>query len=300
LNYMKTKLLMKKQMILALFCAMHMPLSLSALQPTRTILLYPDGAPDSNGFAPSDEYVEDGPKIFRTSEPRIDLYCAENPQGMLLVCPGGAYLFTSVGNEGVNVAEFFVPRGYTIAVLKYRLPNGHENIPLEDACRAMEILRDSTEAWKLPSARIGVMGFSAGGHLASSLLTKFTGPKVRPDYGILVYPVISMDSTLTHHRSCQELLGKNPSDEQRRLWSTDLQVTADTPPCLIVGCQDDASVKIENSIRFYQALTAAHVTASLVIVPVGKHGWGFKRQFPQRELIDQAMIDFLDRMANKR
>jgi acetyl esterase/lipase len=283
-----------KRIILALACAVLMPLSLMALSPTRTIMLYPDGAPDSNGYAPSDEYVKDGPKIFQTSEPRIDLYCAEQPKGLLLICPGGAYLFTSVGNEGKNVAEFFVPRGYTIAVLKYRLPNGHTNIPLEDACRAMEILRDSAEAWQLPSTRIGVMGFSAGGHLASSLLTKYTNPKVRPDYGILVYPVISMDSTLTHQTSCEELLGKNPSDEQRRLWSTDLQVTADTPPCLIVGCQDDTSVKIENSIRFYQALTAAHVPASLVIVPVGRHGWGFERHFPQRELIDQAILNFLE------
>lgn len=269
-----------------------MPLQLFALRPTRTVLLYPDGAPDSNGYTPADEYTENETMIFRTSVPRIDLYCADQPKGMLLVCPGGAYIFTSVGNEGVNVAEFFVPRGYSIAVLKYRMPNGHERIPLEDACRAMELLRDSAEAWQLP-ANIGVMGFSAGGHLAATLLTKYSSARSRPDYGILVYPVISMDSSLTHDESCRQLLGDHPTDAQRLLWSADRQVTANTPPCLIVGCQDDDVVQIRNSLLFHQALTAANVPASLVIVPQGGHGWGFLRHFPDRELIDQAILSFL-------
>jgi len=270
-----------------------LPLGLFALRPTCTIPLYPYGAPDSNGYTAADEYVEQGTMIFRTSEPRIDLYRAPQPKGIILVCPGGAYIFTSTGNEGVNVAEFFVPRGYTIAVLKYRMPNGHENIPLEDACRAMSILRDSLDTWQLPASQIGVMGFSAGGHLAASLLTKYTDSRTRPDYGILIYPVISMDSNLTHSESCRQLLGDNPSDSRRILWSADRQVTTDTPPCLIVGCQDDETVKIENSIRFYQALTAANVPATLVIVPEGGHGWGFLRHFPHRELIEQAILSFL-------
>ena len=277
-----------------LFVIALLPIQLFALRATCSVPLYPEGVPDSNGLMPEDEYMGNGGGIYKTSVPRLDLYRAENAKGTILVCPGGAYLFTSVGNEGVNVAEYFVPRGYNIAVLKYRMPNGHENIPLEDACRAMEIVRDSVAAWQPASLKIGVMGFSAGGHLASSLLTKYSSRKARPDYGILVYPVISMDSTLTHQRSCQELLGESPTDEQRRKWSTDLQVTSDTPPCLIVGCQDDQTVQIENSIRFYQALTAAHVPSSLVILPTGGHGWGFLRHFPQRELIEQAILAFLE------
>ena len=264
-----------------------------AMQPTAIIPLYPDGAPDSNGYQPADEYVNKNGGIFQTSEPRMDLYRAEQPKATILVCPGGGYLFTSVGNEGLKVAEYFVPRGYNIAVLKYRLPNGHENIPLEDACRAMEMLRDSIAAWNLPSSQIAVMGFSAGGHLAASLLTKYNSPKARPDYGILVYPVISMDSTITHSGSCERLLGKHPTDQQRLLWSAEKQVHADMPPCLIVACQDDPTVKIENSLRFYQALTDAHVTASITMVPVGKHGWGFSRTFPQRELIERSILEFL-------
>ncbi|MBR1878620.1 MAG: alpha/beta hydrolase fold domain-containing protein [Paludibacteraceae bacterium] len=264
-----------------------------ALQPAMTIPLYPSGAPDSNGYLPADEYVGKNGGIYQTSEPRIDFYRAEHPKATLLVCPGGGYRYTSVGNEGIRVAEFFVPRGYNIAVLKYRLPNGHEHIPLEDASRAMELLRDSIEAWHLPSAQLGVMGFSAGGHLAASLLTKYPSPEARPDYGILVYPVISMDSTITHQGSCRQLLGEHPADEQRLLWSAEKQVTAHTPPCLIVACQDDPTVQVENSIRFYQSLTAAHVPASMMFVPVGKHGWGFSRSFPQRELIERGMLSFL-------
>ena len=266
-----------------------------ALQPTCTIPLYPDGAPDSNGYVPEDEFVKEGTKIFRTSVPRIDLYLADTPKATILICPGGGYTFTSTGNEGIDVANYFVPRGYNIAVLKYRLPNGHEYIPLEDACRAMEILRDSISTWRLPSQKIAVMGFSAGGHLAASMLTRYTGRKSRPDCGVLVYPVISMDSTITHKGSCKQLLGSQPTDEQRLLWSAEKQVTTDTPPCLLVACQDDPTVKIENSIRFYQALTAANVPASLVLVPVGKHGWGYSRQFVDRELIDLAILSFLEK-----
>lgn len=265
-----------------------------AIQPTCVVPLYPNGLPDSNGYAPEDEHVDAYGGIFKTSNPRMDIYLPAHARGTILVCPGGAYIFTSTGNEGINVAEYFVPRGYAIAVLKYRMPNGHEAIPLEDACRAMEIIRDSASAWHLPP-EVGVMGFSAGGHLAASLLTMYNSPKARPDYGILVYPVISMDAAITHLETCEELLGKHPTAAQRTHWSTEKQVNAQTPPCLIVACQDDSVVPIENSLRFYQALTAAHVPASIVIVPIGDHGWGFLRQFPQRELIDRAILDFLNR-----
>ena len=138
------------------------------------------------------------------------------------------------------------------------------------------------------------MGFSAGGHLASSLLTKYRSAKARPDFGILVYPVISMDSTITHRGSCKHLLGAQPSNEQRHNWSTDKQVTPNTPPCMVVACQDDPTVKVVNSILFYEALTANGVPSHLIIVPVGKHGWGFSRQFPDRERIEQAILSFLN------
>ena len=280
----------------SLICFVFVLLSLSlyALTPAQTIELYPDGAPDSNGYTASDEYVKSETKIYQIADPRLDIYLPDKaPKGIILSIPGGGYSFVSSGNEGIKVADFFVPRGYIVAVLKYRLPNGHENIPLHDALQAMRILRDSAAVWHTPDAAVGVMGFSAGGHLAASLLTHYTDSITRPDYGVLVYPVISMDSTLTHRGSCRQLLGENPTNEQRNYWSCDKHVTSDTPPCLIVGCQDDPTVQITNSIRFYEALTAHNVPSSLLIVPYGKHGWGFSRQFPDRDRIDQAILSFV-------
>lgn len=266
-------------------------------QPTRIVPLYPNGVPDSNGLNPEDEYVEESYKFFATSEPRIDLYLPEGvdaPVPALLICPGGGYLFTSTGNEGVAVASFFVPRGYAVAVLKYRLPNGHEYIPLNDALQAMRMLRDSADVWHLQRQHIGVMGFSAGGHLASSLLTHFADSTTRPDYGVLIYPVITMDPKRTHRGSFERLMGPKPTKQQIRRWSSEKNVTADTPPCLIVACQDDKTVQVCNSVMFFDALTAQHVPASLLIVPTGGHGWGFSNPIPDRPLIEQTILSFVE------
>ena len=267
-----------------------------ALTPTYTLPLYPNGVPDSNGYKPEDEYIKEGTKIFRTAVPRLEVYlpnAADAATPAVLVCPGGGYQFTSTGNEGIDVANYFVPRGYAIAVLKYRMPNGHERIPLSDALQAMRLLRDSAAVWHIREQHIGVMGFSAGGHLAATLLTKYADAKTRPDYGVLVYPVITMDETLTHRGSCRSLLGEKPTSEQRLNWSAERNVTSDTPPCIIVVCQDDPTVKVDNSLLFYKALTNQHVPATLIVVPEGKHGWGYQRQFRDREIIDQAILSFV-------
>lgn len=281
--------------IFALFAVLTLWSMAFAIAPSLTLSLYPDGAPDSNGYTAADEYVKNGDRIYKIAEPRLDVYLPANtdPSGILLSIPGGGYSFVSSGNEGIKVAEFFVPQGYIVAVLKYRLPNQHEQIPLHDALQAMRILRDSAEAWNAPDAAIGVMGFSAGGHLAASLLTHYSDSITRPDFGILVYPVISMDSTLTHKGSCLQLLGEHPTEQQRSYWSAEKQVTPQTPPCLIVACQDDPTVQVANSILFYEALTANDVSSSLLLVPFGKHGWGFSRQFQDRDHVDRLVSAFI-------
>lgn len=286
----------KHSSLLIAFMLLWVAVATFAATPKYTIRLYENNQPQyQNGFTAEDEWVERKDRMYKISDPRLDIYLPEGgkAKGILLSIPGGGYRFVSSGNEGVNVADFFVPRGYAVAVLKYRLPNKHENVPLEDALQAMRILRDSVTQWAVEKAKVGIMGFSAGGHLAASLLTHYTDTKTRPDFGVLVYPVISMDDEITHKGSCLNLLGDNPTPEQRHYWSAEKQVTADTPPCLIVTCQDDPTVQIANSMRFYEALTAHKVPSSLVIVPVGKHGWGFSRQFPDREIIDQAIISFM-------
>lgn len=283
----------------ALVCICVASVQAYALQPTKTVYLYPEGAKESNGYTAQDEYyVPERGALYRTSEPRIDIYMPthnKSKEGVtaLLSCPGGGYSYTSIVNEGLNVAKYFVPRGYAVVVLKYRLPNGHENIPLSDAIRAMEILRDSATVWGLNPQKIGVIGFSAGGHLAASLVTKYTSAKSRPDFGLLVYPVISFDKNVYHGGSCRQLLGEKPTAEQIENWSLDKQVTETTPPCWLVACQDDPTVPVENSIRFYQALTAKKVPATMLLVPTGGHGWGFTRYFPMREVMEQSMISFI-------
>lgn len=261
-----------KKLSFLLLCALSASF-MWAIEPTRTIRLYPS-----------------------QETPQIDLYMPSNRYKdvpVLLSIPGGGYGFVSVGNEGVAVASYFCPRGIAIAVLKYRLPNGHENIPLSDACRAMEILRDSASVWNLQGDKIGVMGFSAGGHLAASLCTKYTSDKARPDYGVLVYPVISADPTIWHEGSFANLLGKKPTKKQYQAWSIDKQVTPKTPPCLLVACEDDKTVPVENSIRMYQALRDHQVETEMVLVPQGGHGWGFDKQIPKRDLVDAAITQFI-------
>ncbi|MDD4589863.1 MAG: alpha/beta hydrolase [Parabacteroides sp.] len=265
-----------------------------ALEPFTTVHLYPDGVPDSNGYT-EQEYTDDLGRIFFTTDARFDLYVPEGKENIpvLLCFPGGAYRLTSAYGEGKTVAEYLVTRGYAVAVLKYRFPNTHTEVPIHDAIRAMEILRDNAETWHLNPHKIGAMGFSAGGHLCSSLLTKYTSEKSRPDFGVLFYPVISMNPAITHQMTHDLLLGENPTHEMEDLWSTDKCVTKDTPPCLIFACQDDNTVAVENSILFYQALTRNHVTAGMILMPTGKHGWGFNYQFDGREVVEHALMQFL-------
>lgn len=268
--------------------------ALFAVNPNYTIFLYPDGnKPNDNGYVAADE-EEKNKRLYKTSEPRMDIYLPkEKANAIILACPGGGYVFTSIPNEGEAVANYFTPRNIAVAVLKYRMPNQKQDIPLSDAVKAMEILRDSAQIWGVPTNHIGVIGFSAGGHLAATLVTKYYDQKSRPDFGILVYPVISMDATITHKGSCKQLLGENPSQQLRDAWSAEKCVNENTPPCFIVHCQDDPTVMVENAIRMFQALTLHHVKAELLLLPTGVHGWGFSKQIPQKEVFEAAMNQFI-------
>ena len=268
--------------------------ALFAVNPNYTIFLYPDGnKPNDNGYVAADE-EEKNKRLYKTSEPRMDIYLPkEKANAIILACPGGGYVFTSIPNEGEAVANYFTPRNIAVAVLKYRMPNQKQDVPLSDAVKAMEILRDSAQIWGVPTNHIGVIGFSAGGHLAATLVTKYCDQKSRPDFGILVYPVISMDATITHQGSCKQLLGENPSQQLRDAWSAEKCVNENTPPCFIVHCQDDPTVMVENAIRMFQALTLHHVKAELLLLPTGVHGWGFSKQIPQKEVFEAAMNQFI-------
>ena len=264
--------------------------------PVYTLNLYDQLPEESNGYKRADEITGSNGCIYKISEPRMDVYLPSNiekPLGLLLVVPGGAYEYVTADGEGAKVADFLVPKGFAVSILKYRMPIGHENVPLSDALQAMRILRKYRAIWQIPEVPIGVMGFSAGGHLAASLLTHFTDSVTRPDYGILIYPVISMDPSLTHLGSCQNLLGPNPTDEQRLKWSCDKQVTPNTPPCLIVSSEDDRVVPIQNTLNFNKALKDNGVPSSCLIVATGGHGWGFSGYLEERDRVSETILSFL-------
>ena len=205
----------------------------------------------------------------------------------IIVCPGGGYARLASGHEGNEVAEAFNKIGVTVFVLKYRLPfdscmTNKEIVPLQDLQQTIKLVRDRAAGFDINPSMLGVIGFSAGGHLVSTGITKFSesyientsNTSLRPDFAILGYPVISMDSAICHKGSRDNLLGKKAAAAKLNLFSSDMQVTAQTPPTFLVHASDDKSVPVENSIRFYQALIKNKVNAELHIYQNGGHGFG--------------------------
>lgn len=241
--------------------------------------LWPDGAPGALGSEPTD---------IPTLTVTFPEAGAANG-GAVVICPGGGYGHLAMNHEGHAVAKWFNSIGYTAAVLAYRLPSkGYPHpAPMQDVQHAIQTLRSKSQEWNLDPEKVGVFGSSAGGHLASTAATHYlvadpdaTDPvqrvSSRPDFLVMLYPVISMDLDITHRGSRQNLLGKTPSEELLELMSNEKQVTAETPPTFIIHADDDKGVKAENSIRFYLALREAEVPAELHIFKKGGHGFGIK------------------------
>jgi acetyl esterase/lipase len=204
----------------------------------------------------------------------------------VIICPGGGYSALCITYEGEEIAQKLNKLGVAAFVLKYRLPNKRTCInpsiaPLQDAQRAIQLIRENAVNWGIDPDKIGIMGFSAGGHLASTAGTHFNkilipnskSTSVRPDFMVLVYPVISMEPGLTHAGSRENLLGDTASKDQLDLFSNEKQVTAQTPPTFLVHAGDDDLVPVENSLRFYEALKAHNVSVDMHIFSVGKHGF---------------------------
>jgi acetyl esterase/lipase len=207
----------------------------------------------------------------------------------VVICPGGGYWIVAAGHEGYDVAKEFASVGVAAFVLKYRLPDSRiqlnpEIVPLQDAQRAIQLVRERAKEWNINPQRVGIMGFSAGGHLASTVGTKFNQPVIenkatvnlRPDFMILIYPVISSDTLITHKGSFEKLLGKDASSEKLLFYSNEKQVTAQTPPTFLVHASDDDGVSALNSIVFYEALLKNKVPAELHLYQNGGHGFGMK------------------------
>jgi len=253
--------------------------------------LYKNGVPNSVKTDVQERtiYVDGTRRIYDVILPTLTKYTPTAPNGMsVIICPGGSYTRLSIDNEGVFVAKALNEKGITAFVLKYRLPNDTIMIdkslgPLQDAQQAIRLIRQNAKAWGLKKNKIGIMGFSAGGHVASSAATHFNfiadstekdTTSVRPDFVMLIYPVISFTDSIGHKGSRTNLIGKKPSEEKKEFFSNELQVTKDCPPVFIVHAGDDNTVPVENSIRFYMACIKNRVPAEMHLYPKGGHGFG--------------------------
>ncbi|MFZ4547935.1 MAG: alpha/beta hydrolase [Bacteroidales bacterium] len=246
----------------------------------KEIKLYPNGAKETNGIMVSEMY-RDSTFLMNISESRIYAFLPEKVKSngtAVLICPGGGYGGVSFIYEGSDIAKWFNSMGVSAFVLYYRMPNGHSKIPLSDAQTALEIIHKRANEWGINPEKIGIMGFSAGGHIASTVGTHFKTAEQRPAFMILGYPVISMKKEITHAGSRNNLVGENPSEEEVNFYSNELHVTRKTPPTFIVYAKDDKLVPVENSIRFYNALKANNIEVRLDTFAVGGHGFGMKKR----------------------
>jgi acetyl esterase/lipase len=249
-------------------------------------------------------------RIYTVIQPTITAFFPKKHSTgrSVIICPGGSYLRLSIDNEGVMVAKALNKLGITAFVLKYRLPIDTIMIdktisPLQDAQQAIRLVRKNAVKWKLKPDQIGIMGFSAGGHLAATATTHFNfiadklnkdTTSVRPDFSILIYPVISFNDSIAHIGSRDRLIGKVPSKETIDFFSNELQVNKSCPPVFIIHAGDDAAVKVENSIRFYQACIKNKVPVEMHLYPAGGHGFGL-----ENKTTDDNWIDRLKNWLNK-
>lgn len=228
---------------------------------------------------------------FDTPKMRVFLPPAKNGRAVV-ACPGGGYTHLAQNHEGYYWAPYFNNLGYAYAVVEYNFPEGDRNIPMDDVKATFKILTDSAEVWGINPAEIGIMGSSAGGHLASAIATHPT-EDCAPAFQILFYPVISLDKDITHGGTRRGFLGENPSEELVTEWSSDKQVTSTTSPAFLALCSDDKVVKPINSILYYNALVDAGVPVAMHIYPAGGHGWGYRTKFKQRDLMLAELTDWL-------
>ncbi|MGD8781110.1 MAG: alpha/beta hydrolase [Ignavibacteria bacterium] len=270
--------------------------------------LYQDAVPNSKNSEVKEK--EHSGMFSGVTKPTLEIYLPEkeNSTGAaVIICPGGEYAVVVYQAEGVKTAQEFAKNGVAAFLLKYRLPDDSTMIdkkigPLQDAQQAIKVVRDNALKWGVDINKIGIMGFSAGGHLASTeavhykkaLIENSSNTNLRPDFQILIYPVISMQDSLTHLDSRKNLLGTNPSKEIIDEFSNELRVNANTPPAYITHAGDDTVVDVDNSIVYYEQLRHHNVPAELHVYPEGNHG------FVLSQPIEEWMTPILKWMKNSK
>jgi len=258
------------------------------------INLYPDVIPNSIQTEIRENNTNPYPGLIRRSIiPTLEIYIPEkekSARAAVVICPGGGYSVIVYQGEGISTAKEFVKNGIAAFVLKYRLPNDSfitdkKIAPLQDAQQAIKLVRENAIRWNIDTSKVGIMGFSAGGHLASAEATHFkkaliennNNTNLRPDFQILIYPVISMQDSMTHRDSRNKLLGKEPSKEIIDEYSNELKVDENTPPAYITHAADDNVVDVDNAILYFEALRHKKVAVEMHIYPKGGHGFIFRQ-----------------------
>ena len=278
---------MRTALLLILITSTTTMLSAQTVMP-----LYKDSIPNSIWTPDAETSEINGDSVLiihNISRPTLSIYLPSKEKrtgAAVIICPGGGYGIAAAGHEGADVAKKFTEMGIAAFVLKYRMPNAQTMVnkeigPVQDAQRALQMVREGATKWGIEKNRIGIMGFSAGGHLAATAGTHFqhtyiSNPKstsLRPDFMILVYPVISFSDSIGHLGSRENLLGKTPTPEKIREYSNELQVTPQTPPAFLVHAKDDP-VKVENSLVFAEALKKNKVPVEMYLYESGGHGYG--------------------------
>ena len=268
-------------------------LSFAALAQNETIMLWPAGKiPNAIPNSVEEKTTNDGMlRISGVTVPSMTAYLPAKDKATgaaVMICPGGGYGILAAEHEGSELGEWFKARGIAAFVLKYRLPdpaamtNQHE-VPLKDAMQGMKLIRKSASKYNIKSDRIGVMGFSAGGHLAATLSTHFdrgqyASEEARPNFAILLYPVITFTKKYQHGGSHKKLLGAEDTDELMKYYSNELMVSPTTPPTFLVHAADDKSVPIQNSTDYFLALNQYEIPAELHAYPTGGHGFGMRTE----------------------
>ena len=247
--------------------------------------LWPDGAPGMPAPPPDEQVRERSTDpayndriLLNVRRPRLAVFSPSRPNGAaVLIIPGGGYSWVVIDKEGYEMARLLAARGIAAFVLFYRLPHqgwsAGPDVPLEDARRAMQLIRRQPG---VDPRRVCAMGFSAGGHVCASLLTRFGDAESRPDAAALLYPVISMSAPDAHPGSRRNLLGDNPSPERERAYSPHLNVPANAPPTFLLHAEDDTSVPVANTLLMCDALRARGVETEMHIFPDGGHGFGLR------------------------
>jgi acetyl esterase/lipase len=280
---------------------------------SKVINLWEDkvpGAISNDHIKQTVDFADNWIKMKFVVDPFLEVYPAPADKATgtaVVICPGGSYALLAIGHEGADVAKWLNGLGITAFVLKYRLPNSAimENKaigPLQDGQQAIRIVRRGAKEWGIDPHKIGIMGFSAGGHLASTISTHFNekvynspdSTSARPDFSLLIYPVISMEAGITHAESRENLLGRNPSPAQVRKFSNELQVNAKTPPAFLVHSMDDNAVPIQNSIGYALSLQKFKIPCELHLYESGGHGYGMGRSANSESTWPEACRKWLE------